>query len=220
MVVAAASAAWDRLGLGLRTSSGFRIGAGLLTLCVLVQLVMHYAPLEHWDMPAVARFVPWWLFSLTLTVLGASYFSLTVRTFFGFAGALPGLAHLLQAIFLLLALRGVNEIYFLAPYIPLLKYGALVGFVLLDRYYMTAGTRRLLLLVAVVEPVKVLVRTYELLPVSLGRPIDAVLALVQAFALWRLAADVYDEENLWANSLLGSSGETLEDRAESRGGKA
>jgi len=218
MIVSVADKAWGRLGLGLRTSSGFRIGAALLTLCVLVQLALHYAPVEPWDLPTAVHDAPWWLFATTLAVLGVSYVSLTLRPFFGSAGALPGLVHLLQAIFVLLVLRGVREIHHLAPYAPLLKYGALAGFALLDRFYMTAGTRRLLLMVAAAETVKILVRTFELLPETLTQPIDAVLALAQALTLWRLAADVYHEENLWASSLLGSSGATLADRADSRDG--
>jgi hypothetical protein len=203
----------------MRSSTGFRLGAGLLALCALMQLALLHVPFDLVALPALAVILPWWLFVVALVVVGAAFSSLTVRHFCGSAGILPGSVHLLQAVFVLLVLRGTREIYPLAPHLPLLKYGALAGFALLERRYLSGATRHLLLGVAMAQIAKILLRTFVTLPPTATRTADGILVLVQVVALGLLAADVHFEEDLWARNLLGSAGATIEDLDDPRGGR-
>jgi hypothetical protein len=155
--------------------------------------------------------VPWWLFAATLVILGASFLSLALRPFLGSSGWLPGIAHLLQAGFVVLALCGGPDLATFSAVPALFKYTALATFAVREKRDIGRRTRNLLVALSLAELAKILMRTLIDLPTIAALALDALLLLILIATLWRLARSVAYQEDVWASRRLAELTGRFED---------
>lgn len=202
MDVTYSTTAWSRLGVGIRSSTGLRAGASLLGVCLLARYALLLPAVQRLGLPTWIYAVPWWLFAGTLAILGATFLSLAVRPYFGTSGWLPGVAHLLQAVFVTLAIYWGPEITIYGAIPPLIKYTALAVFAVREKHDIGRRTRNLLVAVSLAEMTKILTRSLVYLPPAAALALDVLLLLAQIVAFWRLARNVDYQENVWASRRL------------------
>jgi hypothetical protein len=199
MEVTIRRSAWGEIDAGLRTSTGLKFGAISLALCAAARLGVSIAQERGESLPGLMVWVPWWLFILALTVLGFAYLSLAWRPFFGYSAWMPGVAHLLQASVLITALYLFPAANVVAPYPPLLKYTGLAVFANMEAPRITPTTRVLLLVVALGELTKIVVRSLASLTPTVALALNLLLLAIQVIAIWQLSEDVAFHEDLWAS---------------------
>jgi len=202
MDVTYSTTAWSRLGTGIRSSTGLKAGAISLGVCLLARYALLLPAVQRQGLPAWTHAVPWWLFAGTLALLGATFLSLAVRPYFGTSGWLPGVAHLLQSVFVLLAVHWKPDFAVYSAIPPLFKYTTLAFFAMSEKHDTGRRTRNLLVAVSLAEMAKILMRSLVTLPPAVVLGLDGLLLAAQIVAFWRLARNVAYQENVWASRRL------------------
>ena len=203
---------WKALGGGLRSSTLLRLGAVLVVLSVIADVVTRLlGRFEVIDIHNMFFLVPWISWIVTLLVLGVGFIVTGYRPYLGRMGWVVGTFHIGHALDLFTIIFATPGMTIAPGGMALAKYLTLILFAVAEQDIVGRKMRNLLFIAAGLQCVKISTRTLWGLDPQVSLALDMALLLLLAVAYWRLGSIIAKTEQEWAKMRLEERSATFDD---------